>query len=50
MSFVHADNLKGVNKMVCAASQVQLRIENDTCYAATPAELSIPDFVVIHPN
>ena len=44
----HADNLKGVNKMVCAASQVQLCVENDTCYAATAAELSVPDFVVIN--
>ncbi len=44
---VQADNLDGVDKMVCAAAQVQICIESDTCYAATPAELDVPDFVVI---
>jgi hypothetical protein len=42
-----ADNLEGVDEMICAAAQVQICIENDTCYTATPAELDIPDFVVI---
>ncbi len=42
-----AENLEGVDKMICAAAQVQICIENDTCYAATPAELDIPSFVVI---
>ena len=42
-----AENLEGVDKMICAAAQVQICIENDTCYAATPAELAIPNFVVI---
>ena len=42
-----ADNLTGVDEMICAASQVQICIENDTCYSATPAELGVPDFVVI---
>ncbi len=44
---VQADDLTGVNEMICAAAQVQICIENDTCYAAAPAELGIPDFVVI---
>jgi hypothetical protein len=44
---VQADNLDGVNEMICAPAQVQICIENDTCYAATPAELGVPDFVVI---
>ncbi len=44
---VQADNLEGVDKMLCAAAQVQICWENDTCYSATPAELSVPDFVVI---
>ena len=43
----HADNLEGVDEMICAAAQVQICIENDTCYSATPAELDVPDFVVI---
>ena len=44
---VQAENLDGVNEMICAPAQVQICIENDTCYAATPAELGVPDFVVI---
>ncbi len=42
-----ADNLTGVDEMICAASQVQICIENDTCYAASAAELGVPDFVII---
>jgi len=42
-----ADSLEGVDEIVCAAAQVQICIENDTCYSATPFELDIPDFVVI---
>ena len=43
-----ADNLEGVDTMICAASQVQYLLENDTCYSATPADqLGVPDFVVI---
>jgi len=42
-----AENLNDVDKMICAASQVQICIEDDTCYSATPEDLGIPDFVVI---
>jgi len=42
-----ADNLDGVTEMICAPAQVHICIENDTCYAVTPAELGIPDFVII---
>ena len=41
------DNLDGVDKMICAAAQVQICIENDTCYQAAPVELGVPDFVII---
>ena len=44
---VQADNLEGVNEMICAAAQVQICIEGDSCYVATPMELNVPDFVVI---
>ena len=44
---VQADNLDGVDEMICAAAQVQICIENDTCYAASTAELGVPDFVII---
>ncbi len=47
---VHADNLEGVKEMLCAVSQVQICIENDTCYSALPAELNVPDFVIINPG
>jgi hypothetical protein len=45
---VQADNLDGVDEMICAPSQVQICIENDTCYSATPADLGIPEFVIIN--
>ncbi len=33
---VQADDLSGVDEMICAAAQVQICIENDTCYSAAP--------------
>lgn len=50
VGFAQADNLEGVKEMLCAVSQVQICIENDTCYSALPAELNVPDFVVINPG
>jgi len=41
------DNLDGVDKMICAAAQVQICIENDACYAASAEELGVPNFVII---
>ena len=43
----YGDNLDGVDKMICAAAQVQICIENDACYAASAEELGIPNFVII---
>ena len=43
----YADPLTGVNRFVCAASQVQICLEGDSCYAASPWELGVPEFVVI---
>jgi len=42
-----AENLDGVDKMICSAGQAQICLETAECYSATPWELSIPDFVVI---
>lgn len=42
-----AENLEGVDKMICAAAQAQICFEQDMCYSAAPAELDVPDFVVI---
>ena len=41
------DNLDGVDKMICAAAQVKICIEGDTCYSATAEELGVPNFVII---
>ena len=44
----YAENLEGVDEMICSAGQAQICLENGECYAATPWELSVPDFVVIN--
>lgn len=44
---VQADQLIGANRFICAASQVQICIESDSCYLASAWELDVPDFVVI---
>ena len=36
-----------MDRFVCAAAQVQICIEADTCYSASPWELDVPEFVVI---
>ena len=41
------DSLDGVDKMICAAAQVQICIENDACYEASAEELGVPNFVII---
>lgn len=42
-----AENLAGVDEMICSVAQVQICLESGECYQADPADLSIPDFVVI---
>jgi hypothetical protein len=42
-----AENLEGVNRMICAASDVKICFETGDCYDATPWELNMPEFVVI---
>ena len=44
---VQADQIIGVNRFVCAASQVQIGIERDSCYPASAWEFGVPDFVAI---
>ena len=46
-TLAQADNLVGVDEMICAPAQVQICLEYDTCYAAAPIELGVPDFVII---
>ena len=46
-ALVQADQLSGVDEFLCAAGQVQICIESDTCYMASASELDVPDFIVI---
>jgi len=45
-----AENLEGIDEMVCAAGPAQICLETGECYATTPWELAMPDFVVIDMN
>ncbi len=42
-----AENVEGVDEMICSAAQAQVCLESGECYPVLPWELSIPDFVVI---
>lgn len=42
-----AENVEGVDEMICAAAQAQICFETGECYAATPYELQVPDFILI---
>ena len=42
-----ADSVVGVDEIICAAGQVQICIEQDTCYSTSAADLDVPEFVVI---
>jgi len=47
VSTVTAENLDGVDEMICSAAQAQVCLESGECYSVVPWELYIPDFVVI---
>ena len=42
-----AENVTGVDEMICAAGQAQICFETGECFAATPYELQVPDFILI---
>lgn len=42
-----AENLKGVDRMICSTAQAQICLETGECYSALPVDLDIPEFVVI---
>jgi hypothetical protein len=46
-SVVAAEDVSSVARMICASGQAQVCLETGDCYAATPWELSVPDFVII---
>ncbi|MDJ0939212.1 MAG: hypothetical protein QNJ00_05575 [Woeseiaceae bacterium] len=46
-SAAFAEDITDVDRILCAAGQAQICLETGDCYAATPYELSIPDFIII---
>ena len=42
-----ADNVADVTELICAAGQAQICLETGECFAATPWELDVPEFVII---
>jgi len=42
-----AENVSGVDKMLCSASKVRLCFETGECFEAAPWELDMPEFVII---
>ena len=42
-----AENVEGVDKMICAAGHAQICLEMGECFAATPYELQVPDFILV---
>jgi len=44
---VAAENLEGVDEMICSVAKVQICLESGECYLTDPMDLSIPDFVVV---
>jgi len=47
-SVAFAENLEGVDEMICAAGQAQICLETGDCYAIPPLDLDIPEFVLIN--
>ena len=44
---VLAENLTGVDRMICAAGQARICFETGDCFEASPWELNMPEFLVI---
>jgi len=42
-----ADDIGESNEIVCAPAELHICIENDRCYVSSPADLDVPEFVVI---
>ncbi len=42
-----AEDVTGANRILCSTARAQICFENGECYAVTPWELEIPDFVLI---
>ncbi len=46
-SLACAENVTDVDKMICAASHVQVCTEDGECYDAMPWDAGVPDFVIV---
>jgi hypothetical protein len=44
---VAADNLTGVDRVLCATGQLVVCVEADECYTVLPSELDLPQFWVV---
>lgn len=44
---VLADNIAGVDRLLCAPGEIIVCVEADECYTALAAEVGVPDFVII---
>jgi hypothetical protein len=47
---VQAEPVTGIDRILCAAQQVQICLENASCYTSSTWELNVPEFVVIDLN
>lgn len=46
-SIAIAEDLTGVNKFICSASLAQICFESGECFQRLPADMSMPEFVVV---
>ena len=46
-SVAAADNLQGVDRLLCATAQVIACVEQDDCYTIAAEDLDVPEFVVV---
>lgn len=42
-----ADDISESDEIVCAPTELHICVENDSCYAASPADLDVPEFIII---
>ena len=42
-----ADNIQGVDRLLCSPAQIMICVEDADCYPAHASELGVPDFVIV---
>lgn len=45
--FAIADNVAGLNRLLCATQSVKLCMETDGCFDVMPEELDVPQFMIV---